>query len=739
MTLLDPEMSALFRSECEASLQVLSNGFQALAGMPPQPALTEPMFRAAHSLKGAARMVGMDGVASAAHHLEDLLDQLRSNRLVLTTASCDVLALAMTQFGHLVDASLESTEVDPSQLIQLFDGIPEEQRQNLDVYAGAQGPAVPAAPAPAVTVPAVTVPAVIAPAVPVLPPPQAAPPPAAEPRQAPQLASTARPVSGGQPAQDVLRIPAARLDNLVGLLSELAASRERLRRLADDAVALHQALEARGRDEDASERRVRQFAAHAVDEQARTELLFHAFDDAVRRLRLVPIEQLLSRVPPQVRDLARRTGKKVDVVLLGDQTAVDKHLVDGLQEPLLHLLANAVDHGIESPEERAAVGKPEAGVIRVEAARTPHGVSVVVQDDGRGVDTEAVRRLAVDRGHLRPEDAAALDEPALLRLLLQPGWTTRQSVTQLSGRGVGLDAVASQVKALRGQLTFSSIRGKGVRFEMDFPSRMATVSVLVIRVGEALLGVPSQAVRACVCAPAASRSLVAGREAIKYGEKLVAVTHLGRVLGFGGGQAASSELVVVLQANHQTLAFEVDVLIGERELVQKPMPSRMRGRGGVGGVAELGDGSLCMLLEPEAIIAAAQLSGANPARPARQRRRRVLVVDDSLTTRAQLRRILESGGYEVVLAVDGLDAWAKIENHSFDAVVSDVEMPNLGGVELVGRIRASSSSGQLPVILCTTLASDADRERGMAAGANAYVTKGGFDQSALLRCLEELL
>lgn len=727
MSWLDPEMSALFRAECEASLQVLSEGFQTLAGGQPEPALTEPMFRAAHSLKGAARMVGMDGVAQAAHHLEDLLDQLRSHRLVLTAASCDILAVAMGALGRLVDASLQGHGDDPTELIALFDGIPQAQlRTALAAPVPppiAEPPELPARPQPQ-------------------PQPDSQPEPPPQPQPEPSKlapAAAARPVSGGHAAHEVLRIPAARLDNLVALLTDLAAGRERLRRHAEDAVALHQAVESRGREEDVLERRVRQLAANLVDEQARSALLFHAFEDAVRRLRLVPIDQLLSRVPPQVRDLARRTGKQVEVTVVGGHTAVDKRLIDGLQEPLLHLLANAVDHGIETPELRIAAGKPAMGQLRVEATLTPNGVALVVQDDGRGVDTEAVRRLAVERGHVRPEDAAGLDDPALLRLLLLPGWTTRQSVTQLSGRGVGLDAVATQVQALRGTLTFSSVRGKGVTFELDFPSRMATLSVLVIRVGEALLGVPSHAVRACVRAPVAARSRIAGREAVLYDGELVPVAQLGRVLGYGGGHSASSELVVLLQAHQRTLAFEVDELIGERELVQKPLPSRVRGRGGVSSVAELGNGALCMLLEPEAILAAAELSGANPARPAPQRRRKVLVVDDSLTTRAQLRRILEAGGCEVVLAVDGLDGWAKIENQSFDAVVSDVEMPNLGGIGLVERIRAHAETAGLPVILCTTLASDEDRERGAQAGANAYMTKGGFDQSALLRCLEGLL
>lgn len=699
MTWLDPEMTALFREECETHMQALTDGFLSLEAQPDQQALLEHMFRAAHSFKGAARMVGLEALAEVAHVLEDLLDQLRAGRLRLAPDRYDVLAGVLQRLPALVDGALRGETGEAAPLKALLGKVLTGETS---VETQGDTPAT----------------------------------------------QTAQP-SGqpADPAQEVLRIPSTRLDHMVGLLADLAGGQERLRRYADDAEALQQTLDqshqagAGGRDAawDGLERRARELALGLRDEQGRAEAAFHALEDALRRLRLVPIEQVLTRVPHLVRDLARRTGKQVEVTLRGGDTSVDKRLIDGLQEPLVHLLANAIDHGLEMPEERAASGKPAAGQVRVEALRTADGVLLVVEDDGRGVDLEAVRRLAVSRGHLRQTEAAALDDAALLRLLLLPGWTTRSAVSALSGRGVGLDAVQTQVTALRGTLDIRSTRGKGTRFELRFPSRMTTLSVLVVRVGREHLGLPSGAVRACLGVPARGRTRLGGREAVEHAGEIVPVASLGRVIGLAGDVGAASSLLVLVEDRGRCFAFEVDDLLSERELVQKPLPRRVRGRVGVGSVAVLGDGALCLLLQPDVLLAAAELTGATQGRPEPTRRRRLLVVDDSLTTRAQLRRILESDGYDVTLAVDGVDAWAKLETQSFDALVSDVEMPNLGGLGLVEKVRAHSGTARLPVILCTTLASDEDRRRGLDAGANAYLTKGGFDQSVLLASLQGLL
>lgn len=423
----------------------------------------------------------------------------------------------------------------------------------------------------------------------------------------------------------------------------------------------------------------------------------------------------------------------------GRFTELDKRILEAIHAPLMHLLRNAVDHGLETPAERLRLGKPARGTVTIRAYHKGSAVVLEVEDDGRGLDPQAIRRKAVQRGFLDEAAARTMPDRELLYLLCEPGFTTRDAVTEVSGRGVGLDVVKVRVEKLKGSLAMQSELGRYTRFRLFLPLSISSLSVLAVRAGRFPFALPSVFVDRCI--HVAAEEVVRDGGTWTYGDKVLPVISLARALGVEPVATSDRLSLVVLQFRGRRLVLQVDGLEMEREVVLKPLGEHLRDAPFVVGVSFLAGGEPVPVLNVLDLYArwagfeaTSRFEGGGPkAAPL------VLVVDDSVTTRTMEQNVLQSLGYRVVAAADGLEAWRLLDRQVVDLVLTDVEMPRLDGLELARRIRARPDTAELPVVAVSSRGSDEDLEAGFLAGVDAYLRKDRFSQRTLGETLAGLL
>jgi two-component system chemotaxis sensor kinase CheA len=463
-------------------------------------------------------------------------------------------------------------------------------------------------------------------------------------------------------------------------------------------------------------------------------------DAGVRSLRMVPFGEAGHGLERTVRDLALAAGKEVVFKLVGHEVELDRAVAEQLKSPLLHLVRNAVDHGIESPRERAAAGKPASGVITVSAALKGAQVEIAVRDDGRGLDRPRIREEARARG--MPESH---DDRDLLALVFHPGLSTARALTAVSGRGVGLDVVKSQVNALHGTVALESVAGSGTTFTLTVPLTITLIRALLVESAGRTFAVAATQVLGLRRLSRSEVRNVGGREMLAVNQGLLPLVSLAGALGLPAPRRDRGQggFVVLVEAGTSRVAFAVDELLAEQDLVVTGLGRRLRRVPHVAGCALLEDGDIALILSA-AELAESTLRAPLPrlllsAAAPETVRRRLLVADDSVTTRTLEKAILEEAGYEVRLAADGHQAWRILQDEAIDLVVADVEMPGMDGFTLTDTLRHSAALGRIPVVLVTSLSSDKDRARGMEVGANAYIVKSGFGRDGLLEAVGQLL
>ncbi|OGR95402.1 MAG: hypothetical protein A2V88_13615 [Elusimicrobia bacterium RBG_16_66_12] len=476
---------------------------------------------------------------------------------------------------------------------------------------------------------------------------------------------------------------------------------------------------------------------------ARLETAVRALEERVRDVRLLPLSAVFALFPRMVRDLAKQQGKEAELEIAGGEIGVDKRILEEMKDPLMHLLRNAVDHGIEPPAERERLGKPRAGAVRLRAARDGGRVLLEVRDDGRGLDLEAIRRAALKRGLCDEAALAAMTPERLRSLIFLPGFSTSAVVTEVSGRGVGLDVVRVNVERLKGDIRMESEPRRGLAMRVRLPLSLATTRLLLAGVGGRLYGLPIEFVHAVRRVGEADLFTLEGRPAVELDGRPVIAPRLADLLALPPGGPGGETACVVIQVGDERLGLRVDEALDEEEVVAKPLGAPLTRVRNVSGLAVLSGGEICVVLNPDDLARTARGLAAAPveSKPARAAAARpaVLLVEDSALVRAMEKRILEGAGYEVVAAGDGVEALGALARRPFAAVVSDIVMPNMDGLALTARIRREPRHKDLPVILVTTLGSDEDKRRGLEAGANAYMPKPSFDQRALLETLRRLV
>lgn len=502
----------------------------------------------------------------------------------------------------------------------------------------------------------------------------------------------------------------------------------------------------------ALEKQVRRLGRRLFEDQQGFAVLVDALVDETKHALMLPLSTMFKGLPRMVREVARSQKKPIDFEVRGDDVEVDKRILDEMRDPLMHLLRNCVDHGIESPEDRLAAGKSKRGRITIAVTQSAADrVELLVSDDGRGIDPESVRRAAVENGVLAEAQSRLLGREELVQLVFLSGVSTSRAVTNISGRGLGMAICREGVERLGGAIAIDSEPGRGSSFRITLPLALATYRVLLLRAGDQTFAVPTANAERVVRLQTASIERVDGREVIDDRGTSILLQRLDRVLGFGGGGVGDRHgaVAAILRSGNRKVAFSVDRVLDEQEVLFKDLGSYLVHVPNVAGSTILGSGQVVPILNAPEMIDAAYAENIVNARPLpveqetapaaiRETPQAVLVVEDSITSRMLLKDILESAGYAVSTAINGVEGLAALEREHFDVVVSDVEMPRMNGFELTERIRADERWTDLPVILVTGLERDDQRARGLAAGADEYIVKGSFEQSNLLGVIRRL-
>ncbi|ARB29938.1 hybrid sensor histidine kinase/response regulator [Pseudomonas tolaasii] len=748
----DASLLELFSLEADAQTQVLSAGLLALERNPTQADQLEACMRAAHSLKGAARIVGVDAGVSVSHVMEDCLVSAQEGRLYLQPEHIDALLQGTDLLMRIATPGNDVSPADIEGYVALMERLLDPS------LAPVQPVAPPPEPEPAA-----------APVVEALPPePELAPPvAAAPPRQG-------KPMTEG--GERVLRVTAERLNSLLDLSSKslvetqrlkpYLASMQRLKRIQSNSVRALDALDGQlkalelnleAQEALADTRRLLSEAQALLAEKTaeldefgwqagqRAQVLY----DTALACRMRPFADVLAGQVRMVRDLGRSLGKQVRLEIEGEKTQVDRDVLEKLEAPLTHLLRNAVDHGIEMPEQRILAGKPAEGVIRLRASHQAGLLVLELSDDGNGVDLERLRGTIVDR-HLSPlETALRLSEEELLTFLFLPGFSLRDKVTEVSGRGVGLDAVQHMVRQLRGAVVLEQTAGQGSRFHLEVPLTLSVVRSLVVEVGEEAYAFPLAHIeRMCDLAPDDIVQLE-GRQHFWHEGRHVGLVAASQLLQRPAGQNHEDTLkVVVIRERDAVYGIAVERFIGERTLVVLPLDNRLGKVQDISAGALLDDGSVVLIVDVEDMLRSVDklLNTGRLERIARRSqqateapRKRVLVVDDSLTVRELQRKLLLNRGYEVAVAVDGMDGWNALRSEDFDLLITDIDMPRMDGIELVTLLRRDSRLQSLPVMVVSYKDREEDRRRGLDAGADYYLAKASFHDDALLDAVVELI
>jgi two-component system sensor histidine kinase and response regulator WspE len=759
--LQDMSMVELFRLEAESQLAALTEGLLSLEQG--DTAALEAMMRAAHSLKGAGRIVNISSAVLVAHTMEDAFVAAQRNEVVLGSAQVDLLLQGvdiLTRIAQSTDADLVTWETDRkpevtafvAALIGVLAAVPNAKR--------AVPPAAPAEthgdnrvpPAPAVTAPAAE-------------PPAAAPAPISQAGAPKPARAEAR----------TLRVTAENLNRLLGLAGEslvesrwlrpFGASVSRLKRLHHE---LNRSLdqlrdrftagesEARLTESLAETQRrlalCQEFLGHRLGDldsydRRSTNLAQRLYGEALA-VRMRPFADGVAGFPRMVRDVARSLGKDVRLEIIGEDTPVDRDVLDKLEAPLGHLLRNAVDHGIESAADRAVAGKPTTGTITLEARHQAGVLLVSVLDDGRGADLVAIRAAIVRKKLVPAETAPRLSEAELLEFLFLPGFTLKETVTEISGRGVGLNVVQSMVKAVRGSVRVASTPGRGTRFQLQLPLTLSVVRALLVEVAAEPYAIPLGYIARTLRVAQTEIASTEGRQHFGFEGQRVGLVTMHQVLGCANTARTDTLSVIVFDDGDRRYGVVVDRFIGERELVFQALDPRLGKIKDIAAGTLMEDGSPVLIIDVDDLLRSVEKLAATGALGAALgpgitsetvARKRVLVVDDSLTVRELERKLLESRGYAVEIAVDGMDGWNAVRTGAFDLIISDVDMPRLDGVELTKLIRQDPKLRTLPVMIVSYKDREEDRRRGLDAGADYYLTKGSFHDTTMIDAVRDLV
>ncbi len=766
--LSEMSMLDLFRMEAETQCNALNNDLVALEQQPGSAVRLESLMRAAHSLKGAARIVGLDQAVKIAHTMEDVFVAAQTDEITLDRAGIDLLLKG-------VDLLSDIAKLSDQEAAGWFSAHAGEIEALADSFVSlARGEMVPAPEkslkqAEKSREPEKKAPEKKAKAAPKPDKPEAA----AGSKTAPKTATEA--------TTRAVRISAENMNRLMGLAGEVLIESRwlpsftsellRLKQKQDELLRVTDKILAEDATMDSGElnnthitelhRKInvcRNLLAEdltIIEDHARHagEISHRLYHELIAS-RMQPFSEGIKGFARMVRDVSRELGKEVKFQLIGEDTPVDRDILEKIEAPLNHLLRNAIDHGIECPEVRERAGKPREGTLRLEACHRAGMLNIVVADDGCGIDLEKLRQTVVKRNLVSREMAADLSEAELMEFLFLPNFSTKEEVSNISGRGVGLDVVHSVVNEVRGVVRGTSRLHQGSRFELQLPLTMSVMRALLTEINDEPYALPLVSIDYVLRLPKKMIKTVEGRQYFTFNDKRVGLVSAQQLLNKPNIRPPDDNdlRVAIFNGRPHQYGLIVDRFWGVRDLVIQPLNPRLGKIKDISAAAILEDGTPVLIMDVEDMVRSMdllisgnrlrQVSGketAATAAPEEDANKRILVADDSITVREVERKILLAKGYEVDVAIDGMDAWNTLRNGEYDLVVTDVDMPRMDGIKLVTMIKKDPHFSSTPVIIVSYKDREEDRNRGLEAGADYYLTKGSFHDQTLIRAVEDLI
>jgi two-component system, chemotaxis family, sensor kinase CheA len=720
----DEELRDIYQIVSEEHLQKLADGLLHLQKHPSDEGILEHLLRASHSLKGDSRSVGVENVVTLTHQIEEIFLGIKAREIIFTSDVCDRMTQGLDAIGLLIYEAVtgESSGIDTEQI--------------LDQLLGA------------VSAPTIQ---------------ESLPLPV-------KTATHLDKAEIGQPHNDTIRVQTRHFDALMSQAEELTLTKTAIAHAATEIEAIAtlweewKAVSSEEKHLNTSslntnpyakrlEKTINSLRTSSQENSTKLDIIVGELREKVYTLRLVPLSTVFQLLPRIVRDLGRQQSKQVELIIEGGETTADKRILEEIKDSLMHMVRNAIDHGIETPAEREKLGKRAIATIWLRGYRTATNIVIELADDGRGLDIEKIKQTAVKRGLYTPEELAIMTPSQIYPLILASGFSTRTFITEISGRGIGLDVVRTTIERLQGNIQIESTPGQGCTFRIQLNTTLGIINVVLLEVEGIVHALPVEFVQKTLLIFQEQIYISENQATIDLDGQTVSVANLANLLELSNSPAytysakeqQNSRLrsCILLKVGEEQFALFVDRLLYTQEIVIKPQSQLLKRVRNVMGATILGSGEVCMILNPPDLLKSLQQQNTSVVsiKPRRiiQRKPVILLVEDSIPVRTQEKRLLEKAGYEVAIAVDGLDGYNKLKTRDFDAVISDVEMPNLDGLSLTAKIRQHEEYKALPIILVTTLATDEDIARGSEAGANAYIIKSNFNQDALLEILGRLV
>jgi two-component system chemotaxis sensor kinase CheA len=726
LLIADEDLRDIYRISSEEHLNKLQSGLMVLDENPDDQTSLDELLSESQSFELDSRIVGQESLETLIHRVEAIFEGLKASSLSFPQISTR-LHEAVDAIASLVNEAVTGDKaiVDFQQVLQSLNNL----------IAGGNGSGT--------------------------------------------VQKTASPNPGGVAKNvadmarlDTIRVPMRYLDALMTHTGELTVTKTRLAHTSDkirDLIHLWDdwktrqkggAVQREKATEDKLDNIIRYLYSSVGENHTRLDAISRELDEKIRTLRLLPLSTIFLLFPRLVRELAQEEGKDINFVMEGANLTVDKQILEEMKDPLLHLLRNAVDHAIETPSEREQVGKNPTAQVWLKASRNGSNIVIEVGDDGRGLDLEKIKQTAIKRKLYRAEELATMGPNQLRSLIFLPGFSTRGFITEISGRGVGLDIVRTNVERLKGNIQIDSNPNQGCIFRIQLRSTVATLNVMLFEVQGLIHAMPLEAIEKTLLIHPKEIYSLEGQPTVSVDGQPIALVKMSELLELPNlnpkeaqkqrqRQTDTLKSAILLTVEGQSLAFEVDRLQEVLDVVIKPQSKLLKRVRNVIGATILGTGEVCMILNPNDLMKSVrkrhQTMGLMEsedlgAEAVSTQKPVILLVEDSIAVRTQEKRILEKAGYEVVIAVDGLDGYTKVRSGKFfDAIVSDVEMPIMNGLDFTVKVRQHPEYRELPIILVTSLATETDKRKGAQAGANAYIVKGQFNQELLIETLDRLV
>lgn len=718
----------LFRSETEEHLEKLNQGLLSLEKNPNDLEQVDILLREAHTLKGSAKMLGFEEISQLSHRIEDIFTGLKEKKIGFSSSLADKIFKALDVIKVILDkiTRKEKLELDLSGIYRELGEIGEKEKALV---------------------------------------------------KDPINEFLQSSVSKNPDASDkeYIRVSGEKINKLLNLVGEITINKVRSiskisalkklvkisKRLFKQLFILNEQLEKQSFNYSELMHQCNLDITHIQEESVklldyiseesfRMDPVIDELQRKVKEIRMLPCSTIFDAFPRMIRDISRVQGKEASLFIEGADAELDKKVLEQIKPSFIHILRNAIDHGIELPDERLKKGKPRQGKISIRAYQQGGNVNIEIEDDGRGIDPKKIKEAAIEKRIISAEIAGQMNDRESLNLIFSSGFSTSDSVTDISGRGVGLDVVKQDIENLRGGFSVESKKDSGTKIILMLPLSIALVDILLIKVSEQVFGIPLFFIEESLGIQPEEIQSIGEKMAMQLRGSILALAKMASVLNFSQRLKDKEEKpqtlsVIIVSALGKRIGFIVDEILGSENVFRKNLGEYLGKVKNVDGVALLGTGKIVVILDAADLVELAQF-GQPVIRPdvkkslSREiKKKRVLIVEDSLITRELERNILESHGYEVDAAIDGLEALDKIAANPPQIVVTDIQMPRMDGFQLCDTLKQNPQYKNIPVIIVTTLDSDEDKKRGLKVGAESYIVKSGFDQENLLGAIERLI